>query len=288
MRMVKIDGVLCVFAHPDDEQFGTAGALLACIEHGLPVHLVCATRGDRGEISDPSLATPETLGQVREGELRTASALLGIEPPVILGFGDGTLSEVDAAALRDAVVAEIRRVQPAIVLTFDANGGYGHPDHIAMHRATLAAFPLAGDAGYRPELGAAHSPRKLYVTAYPKSSLEVMNEGLRTLGLPPIDFGDVQTIDADELGTADERITTVVSVERLYERRMASLFAHRTQYGPESIFARFPDDLNRRLAAFDYFIRLIPAPPQGAWLPDEANLWDGLAAGGQAESGQAG
>ncbi|MCC6791740.1 MAG: PIG-L family deacetylase, partial [Thermomicrobiales bacterium] len=74
---------MCVFAHPDDEQFGTAGALLDCIERGLPVHLVCATRGDQGEISDPALATRETLGEVRERELRDACELLGIEPPTL-------------------------------------------------------------------------------------------------------------------------------------------------------------------------------------------------------------
>jgi N-acetyl-1-D-myo-inositol-2-amino-2-deoxy-alpha-D-glucopyranoside deacetylase len=77
-------GVLCVFAHPDDEQFGTAGAMLACTDRGIPVHLLCATRGEAGEISDPALATPETLGHVREGELRTACGLLGIEPPEFL------------------------------------------------------------------------------------------------------------------------------------------------------------------------------------------------------------
>ncbi|MCC6792293.1 MAG: PIG-L family deacetylase, partial [Thermomicrobiales bacterium] len=234
------------------------------------------TRGDQGEISDPALATRETLGEVRERELRDACELLGIEPPTLFDYGDGTLAEIDSDELRDAVVAAIRRVRPAIVITFDANGGYGHADHIAIHHATLAAFELAANDDHRPELGAAHAAAKLYATAYPRSDLELMNEGLRQLGLPEISFGDVQTIASEDFGTPDERVTTVVAVDRHYERRMASLFAHRTQYGPESIFARFSDDLNRRLATFDYFVRLIPAPPAGAWLPDEASLWAGI------------
>jgi LmbE family N-acetylglucosaminyl deacetylase len=265
--------VLCAFAHPDDEQYGTAGALLACVERGIPVQVLCATRGDKGEISDPALATPETLGEVREGELRAACELLGLEPPIFLDYGDGTLDQVDPDELRDAVIAAIRNVRPAVVLTFDENGGYGHPDHIAIHRATVEAFERAGDAEFRPELGQPHRPRKLYVTAYPRSNLAILNEGMALLGLPPLDFGSVQTVAADEIGTPDERITTVVPVERCYERRMVSLFAHRTQYGPESIFARFPDELNRRLAACDYFVRLHPAPVASAQLPDESDLW---------------
>jgi LmbE family N-acetylglucosaminyl deacetylase len=86
----------------------------------------------------------------------------------------------------------------------------------------------------------------------------------------------VQTIAASEMGTDDARITTVVAVQHLFERRIASLFAHRTQYGLESTFARFPEELNRRLMAFDYFVRLRPAPAEGAWLPDESDLFDGL------------
>ena len=260
--------ILCVFAHPDDEQFGTAGALLACTERGIRVDLVCATRGEAGEISDTSLATPETLAAVRERELRAACELIGIQAPTLLGYPDGKLGDVDPVRLRADVLDAILRLRPRVVITFDANGGYGHPDHIAIHRATVAAVALARDAG--------HAVVKLYVTAYPRSNLTVMNEGLAALGMPPLEFGDVQTVSADELGTDDRRITTAVPVQHLFERRIEALFAHRTQYGADSIFARFPEELNRRLMAIDHFIRLHPAPREGAWLPDENDLWNGL------------
>lgn len=275
------EGVLCVFAHPDDEQFGTAGALLECTVRGIPVNLICATRGDQGEISDPALATRETLADVREGELRTACEILGIQPPRFLDYGDGNLAEADERELRDRIVEEIRRLKPNVMITFDAKGGYGHPDHIAIHRATVCAFDAAADPNNRPDLGPSHRVDKLYVTAYPRSNLGVMNDGLAALGLPTIDFGAVQTIETDELGTADDRITTVISVQHHFKQRLASLFAHRTQYGPESFFARFPEALNRRLMAYDYFVRLRPAPPEGARLPDESNLWDGLSLTGE-------
>jgi len=261
-------GILCVFAHPDDEQFGTAAALLACIERGIRVDLLCATHGEGGEISDPALATPETLAAVREGELRTSCAMLGIQPPRLLDYPDGGLGEVDRAELVDRIVETMLEVRPRVVITFDANGGYGHPDHIAIHHATVDAVARAVNAGHRID--------KLYATAYPRSIIEPMNDGMVALGMPPLNFGDVQTISADDFGTPDEQVTTVVPVAHLFERRIASLFAHRTQYGAEHYLARFPEELMRRLLAFDYFVRLHPAPPDGAWLPDENDLWTGL------------
>ena len=197
-------GMLCVFAHPDDEQYGTAGALLACIERGIRVDLLCATRGEGGEISDPALATPATLATVREGELRTACDMLGIQPPRLLGYPDGGLARVDRNELVEKIVATILELRPRAVLTFDANGGYGHPDHIAIHHATVAAIERAGAAGHRID--------KLYATAYPRSHLGLMNQGLAGLGLPGLNFGAVQTIGNDELGASDERITTAVPV----------------------------------------------------------------------------
>src|SRR5262245_11310253 len=129
--------LLCVFAHPDDEQWDTAGALPACVERGVEVDLLTATSGEAGEISDPALATRETLAVVREEELQAACSLLGLQPPILLRDPDGRLGEVDRDLLADQIAATIRHLRPRVVLTFDASGGYGHPDHIAIHHATL-------------------------------------------------------------------------------------------------------------------------------------------------------
>jgi N-acetyl-1-D-myo-inositol-2-amino-2-deoxy-alpha-D-glucopyranoside deacetylase len=101
--------LLGVFAHPDDEEIGTAGALLACAERGVNVVLVAATSGEAGEISDPALATPETLGAVREQELRAACELLGFAEPIFLRYPDGGVSIADPDRLRDDVVSLVRR-----------------------------------------------------------------------------------------------------------------------------------------------------------------------------------
>jgi LmbE family N-acetylglucosaminyl deacetylase len=267
--------LLCVFAHPDDEQWGTAGALLACVERGIEVHLLTATSGEAGEISDPALATPATLAAVREEELRTACRMLGLQPPILLRHPDGHLDQVDGAFLVGQIAAEIRRLRPRVVLTFDANGGYGHPDHIAAHHATLRAVELAADPADCSLVGAApHRIDKLYGTAYPRSVFASLEAGLAAAGFPPVDFGSVQTIGPEELGTPDEWVTTAVPVDRFFERRWASLLAHRTQYGPDNPFVAVGTETARRWLQTDYFRRISPAP--SAALPDEDDLWAGL------------
>jgi N-acetyl-1-D-myo-inositol-2-amino-2-deoxy-alpha-D-glucopyranoside deacetylase len=269
-------GILCVFAHPDDEQFGTSGALAAAAERSIPVRVLCFTRGDRGEISDPSLATRETLPDVREAELREACAILGLLLPIVLDYGDGRLAERDREELRDVVVTHLRAERPRVVLTFDRNGGYGHADHIAIHHATVAAVDAAADGEHRPDLGRPHRIDKLYFTAYPRGALAELNEAFRRHGIPQLDFGDVQTIADHEFGTADARVTTVVHVDPYWERRYASFRAHRTQYGPDSPFLRLPEPVFRELMRFDRFVRHRPAPAPVSGLPDEHDLWHGL------------
>jgi len=271
--------LLAVFAHPDYEQFGTAGALLACAMRGIAVHVLCATRGDAGEIGDPALATPDTLGAVREGELRDACRLLGFAPPTLLDYADGGLTAADPDRLAREVAAHIRRLRPRVVLTFGANGGYGHLDHIAIHRATLAAVAHAASATSgedTPDVAPPHRPDKLYTTAYPRSGIVQVTADLVRHGFPALDFGDVQTLTADEIGTPDADVTTVVPVDHFWSRRWASLRAHRTQYGPGHPFLQLPEDVVRGWMGVDRFVRLRPTPDPGATLPDEDDLWAGL------------
>ena len=267
--------LLGVFAHPDDEQFGTNGALLACARRGITVHLLFATRGDAGQISDPALATPATLGTVREAEMREACRLLGFAAPEFLDHRDGTLAAVSPDRLVAEIVAAIRRLRPRVVLTFDANGGYGHPDHIAIHHATVAAC-RAADSAVLPAAGSRHRPAKLYATAYPRSRLEQMNADFVAHGFPALDFGDVQTIAAAEVGTDDARVTTAVPVDHLWEQRWAAFRAHRTQYGADHPFLALPEAAVRAWLRVDTFVRLDPPPAPGAVLPDEDDLWAGL------------
>ena len=152
--------LLAVFAHPDDEAFGTGGSLSRYAASGAQVALICATRGEVGEISDPSFATPETLGEVRESELRCAAETMGVQELIFLNYRDsgmaGTPENQDTRAFINApaeqvvpqLVSAIRRLRPEVVVTFEPNGGYGHPDHIAIHKHTVAAFHAAADPAY--------------------------------------------------------------------------------------------------------------------------------------------
>jgi LmbE family N-acetylglucosaminyl deacetylase len=247
-----------VFAHPDDEAFGTGGMLVTCVERGVEVQLLYATPGDAGQIADPSLASPETLGAVRRQELAEACAILGTQPPEVLDYRDGRLAEADADEVEREIVARIRALRPDVVLTFDANGGYGHPDHIAIHHRTLAAVEAAAHPARFPELGLPpHRPAKLYLTAYSRSLLARMQADMRRHDTG-LDFSDVQTISDAEVGTEDARVTTVVDVRRVFDRRWAAHRAHRTQYGPSSPFFMVPESVLREWMAFDTFVRAHP------------------------------
>jgi LmbE family N-acetylglucosaminyl deacetylase len=131
--------LLGVFAHPDDEVFCAGGTMAQAAEAGAEVMIVSATRGERGQIRDPAAATRRTLGAVREGELRAAAAELGVRHVQVLPYTDGTLQH-HRSSLGAAIAGIMRQFAPDTVVTFGADGGYGHPDHIAISRLTTQAF----------------------------------------------------------------------------------------------------------------------------------------------------
>ena len=146
---------IAAFAHPDDETFSVGGTLARAVSLGWRVTTICATRGEVGEIAPGTAATPETLGAVREQELRVACAALGVTDVRFLGHRDsgmeGTPENKDPRAYinstDDEVVEELSTIfhedPPAVVFTFDESGIYGHPDHKAIHRHATAAFDRA-------------------------------------------------------------------------------------------------------------------------------------------------
>jgi len=131
--------LLGVFAHPDDEVFCSGGTMALAAEAGAEVMIVSATPGERGQIRDPAAATRRTLGAVREGELRAAAAELGVQRVQVLAYPDGTLQH-HRSSLGAAITDITRQYDPDTVITFGADGGYGHPDHVAVSGLTTAAF----------------------------------------------------------------------------------------------------------------------------------------------------
>ena len=131
--------LLGVFAHPDDEVFCASGTMARAAEAGAEVMIVSATRGERGQIRDPAAATRLTLGAVREAELYAAAAELGVQRVQVLAYPDGGLAR-HPPALGAAITDVMRQFDPDAVITFGSDGGYGHPDHIAISGLTTQAF----------------------------------------------------------------------------------------------------------------------------------------------------
>jgi len=260
--------LMAVFAHPDDETFGTGGTLARYgADPGVRVVLVCATRGEAGEISDPLLATPERLGEVREQELRCACQKLGVDDVFFLDYRDsgmaGTpenqhpraLAMADEGEAVGKIVAHIRRERPEVVVTFDENGGYGHPDHMAIHRFTKSAFAAAADPAMYPEQLQAgllpHRAQKLYYTAIPLRFFRAAVVKLAELG---IEIPERYQMRLEEgLGLPDEACTTDIYVQECLDAKLAAMQCHATQFNPDSIFALIPPEVMRELQAWDCF-----------------------------------
>jgi LmbE family N-acetylglucosaminyl deacetylase len=260
--------LMAVFAHPDDESFGTGGTLARYgADPEVRVVLVCATRGEAGEISDPKLATHERLGEVREYELRCACQNLGIEDIHFLDYRDsgmaGTEENLNPRALSMAnldevvgkIVAYIRRERPDVIVTFDESGGYGHPDHIAVHYHTKAAFTAAGDpAMYADQIEAGlepHQAQKLYFTAIPRRFFRAVAEKVLELGIE-IPERYLERLEGP-IGLPDEACTTDIDVRDFLDTKQAAVQCHATQLRPDSIFALLPEAIMRELQIWECF-----------------------------------
>jgi len=261
---------MAVFAHPDDESFGSGGTLARYgADPDVRVVLVCATRGEAGEISDPALSSKEKLGEVREAELRCACQVLGVDALHLLGYRDsgmaGTPENQHPRALARAdfdeavgrIVAHIRGEKPDVVVTFDETGGYGHPDHIAIHYFTKAAFVAAADpARYPKQIEAGlepHQAKKLYYTAIPNRFFRAVAAKMEELGIELPERYRVRLERSEPWGLPDEACTTDVYVQDFWDAKQKAVQCHATQLNPDSIFALLPPDIMRELQAWECF-----------------------------------
>ena len=257
--------VLTVFGHPDDEGFGSGGTLAMLADLGASITMVCLTNGDVGEISDPSLATPQTLARVRQEELRQAALVTGAMDVRFLGYRDsgmaGTEDNNHPNSLYQAppdqvvrrLVAIIREVRPDMIITHDPTGAYGHPDHVTTSTHVTQAFALAGDgAAHSPQPGSGDqpwAPRLLYYTCFPRSVMRRMWQEMRDAGVTP----PFASLEEASLGSPDEDVTTVVNVGAYVDAKIASLACHRTQMDPNGPFAQLPEEASRQIMSTEYF-----------------------------------
>lgn len=269
--------IMCVHAHPDDEVFGTGGALARYADEGAHTVLITCTRGEEGEIVDPSMNIDEVkprLGEVRTEELRCAVRALGIETHEYLGYRDsgmaGTESNHNPASFHMADMHEaterlvrlVRRYRPRVLTSYDENGSYGHPDHIKAHQITVRAFDAAGDARAYPEAGPAWQPKKLYYSGFSRGQFERMLRVAEELGIES-EWLRRRPSDETPRGLPQERITTTLDVTPYLDRKRAAFRCHRSQIREDSFMLTAPEEFARRAMYDEVFIRvrsLVEAP----------------------------
>jgi N-acetyl-1-D-myo-inositol-2-amino-2-deoxy-alpha-D-glucopyranoside deacetylase len=283
--------LMTVHAHPDDETIGTGGLMAKSVGDGHRVVLVTCTRGELGEIVVEEMDTPENhrrLGEIRAGELEAAMGELGVTEWENLGYRDSGMmgtegnhdprcfwqADLDEAARRLTWLVRLHR--PDVMTTYNDFGGYGHPDHIRVHDASIRAFARAGDPAWYPEqlapehggtgpdLGLAPwAPSKLYEQAIPASVRNAMRDRMEAAGETSF-WSEPKDATPEELAqfkatmsrmlVPDESITTWVDVTDVLDRKWNAIWKHVTQMSPKSTFLRFGAEAWREFWAREAYI----------------------------------
>jgi len=267
--------ILSVLAHPDDETFGMGGTLALYARNGAAVHLVCATRGEAGEVDEQYLQGFTSIGELREAELRCAAEKLSLAGVHFLDYRDSGMPGMDANTHPEAlivapveevagkIVRTIRQLRPQVVLTFDPIGGYKHPDHIAIHNATVRAFDLAGRADYEDGLPP-HQPQWLYYHVIPKGYLRFGVRLLSLIGKDPHHFGRNRDIDLASLVQEGEfPIHAVIDYRQVGAIKDDATSCHASQLGGMPM-RRGPMRWAQVLfGQKDFYMRAYPPPQNG-------------------------
>jgi LmbE family N-acetylglucosaminyl deacetylase len=277
--------LLAVLAHPDDETFGMGGTLALYARRGVSVHLVCATRGEVGEVEPHYLEGYGSIGELREDELRCAAGKLGLDGVHFLDYRDSGMlgspendhpqalaaTPVDEVAAK--VTAYIRRLRPQVVLTFDPIGGYRHPDHVAIHEATVRAFYAAADADAYPGEYPPFQPDKLYYHTFPHKWLSWAVRLMPLFGKDPRRFGQNEDVDLLSLAGEDFPVHAQIDYRPVAEVKQAATACHASQGGgmaPANFFVRWAF---RLAAGKDLYTRAYPEPEDGL---KERDLFSGI------------
>ncbi|MEP7081795.1 MAG: PIG-L family deacetylase [Chloroflexota bacterium] len=300
-------GVLFVHAHPDDESAGTGGTIARLVAEGIRVDLVTCTDGAEGEVHDPDLDADEArprLAEIRGRELACSVQALGggAIHHHLLGYRDSGMIGTEANEHPDSfwkadigeatrrLLAIVREARPSVIVSYDENGNYGHPDHINAARIARDAYAASADASVHPEAGPPWDVSRLYEVAFSREAwFEVMTQ-MRERGIAlPWDFDEALAEgEPDELnptnvaavsqvaealeegaaeaevewGTPEAEITTRVDVRGHLDAKRASMDCHRTQRQDLGWMLELPDDLADLVLATEHYVlrRLDGAP----------------------------
>ena len=243
-------------AHPDDESIATGGVLARAVAEGHRVVLALATRGEVGEVDDGFLEDGETLGARRTEETLRAAEILGVHRVEFLGYRDsgtaGTPANGDPKAFWSADIGEaaarlaaLLNEEKADVLTvYDDHGGYGHPDHIQVHRVGHRAADLAG------------TPQVFESTMNRDHIRRMMEQTLAGMS----DSVEQPEMDIEEFGTPAALLTTAVDVRDFTGKKRAAMAAHASQIGENSFFLQMPEEIFTEAFGWEWFMRRGAAP----------------------------
>jgi LmbE family N-acetylglucosaminyl deacetylase len=239
--MTKI--LLAVLAHPDDESFGLGGTLALYSSRGYDVYYVCATRGEAGTVDEEHLKGFKDTAEMRTAELMKAAQALGLKEVFFLGYRDSGMPGTEPNQHPDAqinapidevagrVVKYIRDLKPEVVLTFDPMGGYKHPDHIHIHKATVLAFENSDNASFHPEAGLPFKAKALYYQVFPKGLLKAAVRLMPLFGKDPTKFGRNGDINIKELAEVSFPVHVRLNVQPVSEAKRKASEAHASQGG---------------------------------------------------------
>ena len=251
--------LLSVHAHPDDEASKGAATIAKYVAEGVEVMIATCTGGERGDVLNPKLKNPENekqLAEIRKKEMAESIKVLGAKH-TWLGFEDsgwpegdpkpplpkGCFADISVEEAAKPLIKLIREFKPQVLITYDENGGYPHPDHIRCHEITMFAYENAGRVNKYSDLGFAWQPFKLYYQmSFNSNQMKAIDNAFKELGKtnPYAEWMDESNDDS-------HRITTQINCAEYFDKRDQALLAHATQVDPDGDWFALPTDVAKRI-----------------------------------------
>lgn len=268
--------LLAVLAHPDDETFGIGGTLALYAQKGYEVYYLCATRGEAGTVDEEHLRGFSSTAEMRTDELMRAAKHLGLKGVFFLGYRDSGMPGTEENKHPDAqinhsidevagrVVKYIRELKPDLVLTHDPIGGYKHPDHIHIHKATKLAFEKADDASFHPEAGSPFKPRALYYQVFSRRILKWMVRLMPLFGKDPTKFGRNKDVNLLELAEVNFPIHVRLNIRPVSDIKRIASAQHASQGGTQ-VRRGWIGFMSMIFGEREEFMRAYPPVPDGRY-----------------------
>jgi N-acetyl-1-D-myo-inositol-2-amino-2-deoxy-alpha-D-glucopyranoside deacetylase/mycothiol S-conjugate amidase len=269
--MVTNRTLIFVGAHPDDESFNIGATLAHYAMAGVKVYYVCATRGEVGNAKPEKMKAYSSISQLRTTELQCAAQVLGLSDVIHLGYRDSgmlgweenkhpkSLISAPLEQVTGRIVKIFRKLKPDVIITFDPIGGYRHPDHIIVHKATVKAFYAAGDVKQFPKSGPTFQPKKLYFTVTPRKITGMIVRLYSFLGKDMHKVGRNKNVDIAEIVENKFPIHTVlVPSKKAVDAEARAIKCHASMLGTSPPRFHILNIIKKILGHRDYYMREYP------------------------------